>query len=142
MTNPLSFIRKHFGKILLALLVLFFLWQTLFHADYWKYVWRHLNRSDVGNIELEAYAGCNARAMMEEISDEDFSKAWKKDSQTYGFTYEDVKFEMEESCPIKSDERVEFLYQSQGRTVIQKIKKLQDYQRKFLNREFTALKEE
>ena len=101
-----------------------------------------MQRSEVANYFVGDYAGCNARAMMEELSNEDFSKAWKKDSQTYKFTYDDVKFEMEESCPIKSDERVEFLYQSQGRTVIQKIKKLQDYQRKFLNREFTALKEE
>ena len=78
---------------------------------------------------------------MEEISDEDFSKAWKKDSQTYKFTYDDVKFEMEESCPIRDDSEIGKGY-PYDESWYAKERRMQRYKKKFLNREFTALKEE
>ena len=121
-----------------------------------------MQRSEVANYFVGDYAGCNARAMMEELSNEDFSKAWKKDSQTYKFTYDDVKFEMEESCPIRDDlentqsesykKHIQWMEtlddvsrkeeEKKSSMWIKKLKKIQIYQLRFLNKEFTALKEE
>lgn len=136
-------LRKNGKKIILAIIAIFVLWQVVFNGDYWKYVWRDIKRDNVADVMVEMFAGCNVRSSIEELSDEDFSNYWREKINIYGFNYYDVKFIMEHSCPILSDAEIEappFVYGS--KELIEKSKRVRDYQIKFINREFTALQED
>jgi hypothetical protein len=110
--------------ILLAIAVLV-LWQAVFNVRYWETVQRGIFRNDLGRMEVERFAGCQPKTMMEEVSDEDFSTQWKKSSDMYNFNYFDIKYHMESICPPESDFEIESNYGSgyRGRVRVEKVKK-------------------
>jgi hypothetical protein len=112
--------------------------------------------SFVKKIDIQMYAGCQIKTMIDTKNDEEFSEMWRVDSAKHGFDAKDIDRWMMEFCGPISDEEVgkglEKYYSSVNfsdmdeekvkRERLKREKSMNAYQRKFLRREFTALKNE
>lgn len=146
-------------------LVVFFGIYFFLHYDKISNRLRREYRNITGSYEryvaIDDYAGCQAQAMVEESSDEEFSKAWRRDSKELNFDAKDVDDWMESRCsatPFMSDaelnEDFDTYFKSRANDKFTRIKpedydgrkekyiKMTKYQWKFLKREFSALKDE
>jgi hypothetical protein len=117
-----------------------------FIEQYWDSVSDRLMRmkrnfmmSDGRQRGIERYAGCQLQTMIDTESDQVFSDMWKKDSTMYNFDTKDVDEWMMVRCSPPSI--VEFttnkIHYSETRT-----RGMIQYQYKFLQRDFTVLKNE
>jgi hypothetical protein len=120
--------------------------------------YRNFTGSQQRQEAIESYAGCQARTMIDQLSDEEFSKLWEKYSKELNFDAKDVDEWMKKRCPVQTTEQIKYnqiRYQDALRketgTVIDngeinsRIERSEDisrYQLKFLNREFSALRGE
>ena len=138
------------------LLCVIFLWSVIFHSDYWWYSLKSIFRGNQGIFLLEHTA---RRTYIPDIaqSDEEFFKTWGEESvYGQGFTYDDIKFTIEEKCPVLTDRQIEDTWayllegidyysdideRSEGLKRIEVGKKNNEFKKKFLNKEFTALKD-
>jgi len=117
------------------------------------YAIRESPHERLARFSIEGFAGCGRGAF--NLSDEEFSESWKNDTKVYEFGYEDVVDVMEKKCPIETDKQIQKKYQylldgkdlypdmdetKEGLLSIESEKKMRDYQLRFLNKEFTALK--
>lgn len=105
---------------------------------------------------IESYAGCQMRTMTGDETDEDFSKIWPKYPNELNFDAIDVDRYMLKHCPPRtSEETIAFwneyfkdknysdMDEEKERQVLtEKSIIMSKYKRKFLSREFTALKNE
>lgn len=131
---------------------------------YWNFT--HGGIMDLRRQSIDTFAGCNSKSMMEDTADQGMTNTWPKESQEYYFDVIDVDQYMMNYCPPSTPEEVrmasekyytsynEFL-REKGRPeisqeeqekeierAIQKEAAVSAYQKKFLNREFTVLKDE
>lgn len=132
--------------------------------SYWNFT--HGGIMDLRRQSIDMFAGCNSKSMMELTVDQGMTNIWQKESEEYHFDAIDVDRYMTNHCPSRTSEEVrtesekyytsynEFL-RGKGRPeisqeeqekeierAIQKEIVVSAYQKKFLNREFTALKDE
>ncbi|MGW8184489.1 MAG: hypothetical protein ACWGHO_00060 [Candidatus Moraniibacteriota bacterium] len=127
--------------------------------------WAYWNFKRYG-YDVETFAGCQLRTMMETKTDEEFSIRWEKKSKEGHFDAIDVDRHMLKYCPPATPEEtrhgIEKYYKSynkylkekgqpeigeekQEREIQERVERsisISEYKRKFLNREFTALKDE
>lgn len=93
------------------------------------------------DIELERFSGCGKSSeSYVRASEEDFSKEWKKSSEYFEFTAEDV-----DKLINKCKEGVKLATDMKTAQVLwldtqDKVELLKEYHQKFLNREFSVLK--
>lgn len=121
---------------------------------------------DLRRQSIDTFAGCNSKSMMELAIDQGMTNIWSKESSEYHFDAIDVDRYMMKHCPSSTSEEVkaesekyytsynEFLrgegqpeisQEEQKKEIERAIQKeivVSAYQKKFLNREFTALKDE
>ena len=121
--------------------------NELFRA-YWDFK-RYGNNVDI-------FAGCQAKTMMETKTDEEFTIRWEKESKEGHFDAIDVDRHMLKYCPPSTPEKIKNGWdeyfkdknysdmdeEEEKQRRIEKSIKMSEYKRKFLNREFTALKDE
>lgn len=125
-------------------------------GDYLFRGYKNFRRSWVGMMDIEMYAGCQPKTMIDEKSDEVFSKMWTEDSKKYNFDAIDVDRYMMQRCPPCTRKEIEAILENYFKDKnfpdmdeektklegIQRTSEISEYQNKFLNREFTALKNE
>ena len=91
---------------------------------------------------------------MEETSDEGFSNIWHRDTAEYNFDAKDVYEMMMDKCPPRSEGEIrkgydeynketgyKYFNYDENEKLIEKEIKMSVYRRKFINREFSALKQ-
>jgi hypothetical protein len=148
---------KRFVRHIAASIALLFLaWQAVFHNNYWSFVARDIFRDDVEKMVIEIFA-CRNFINDDPEAEQRFSEVWRKETLTYGFGYDDVKFTIEDECPPRTDQEIEASYQylfdgvdyysdmdekAEGKKRIEVEKKMRDYTIKFLNRDFAVFQED
>ena len=117
---------------------------------------RDFRMSDNRQIRIETYAGCQIKTMIDQESNESFSQMWEKDSKRYDFDVIDIDNWMMDRChPISDEESRVWLAnyfnsvdfpdmdeEKEERLRLERSMSMNSYQRKFLNREFSTLKDE
>jgi hypothetical protein len=142
MSENICISKKSIGRGVLLGLVLFAAWQYLFHRDDWRREFRSMMRSEAADLAVESFAGCQIRTDLHNVSDQEFGEIWKESTSLYHFDYYDVREIMEQKCPVESDPEIEKHERSSGQETIKKVKAIRDYQVRFLNRQYTALRED
>lgn len=121
---------------------------------------------DLRRQSIDAFAGCNWKSMIELSTDQGMTNIWPEESKKYHFDAIDVDRYMMKHCPpstseemrldsekhyisyndfLKEKEQPEISREEQEKKierVIEKLISISSYQQKFLNREFTILKDE
>lgn len=124
--------------------------------SYWSF--RRGGVGDPGNLTVQTFAGCQGRTMMEEVTDEQFTERWQEELSFYHFDAIDIDRYMMAHCPpgtgtreeatqfwteyYKDKDYADMDEEKEKREQIEKSIKTSAYQQKFLNREFTVLKNE
>lgn len=147
--------RKKVRRIIALGIILLAFFQYQYNADFWASFWRLAKRSETGQLQVQGWAGCDVKVdpkigfYLNKMNDEEFTSLWSIQSKAYDFTYEDVKNSMFEHCPPQTLDAIDTemgQYSSFHNAVEKEAYKivLRDrlqYQLKFLNRDFSALKE-
>ncbi len=148
-------------QIIFLIIGFFAVWQIIFHNDYWMYVGKDIFRDKVSSMVVHNLA-CGSDFDYGSESDKRFSENWREQSKIYGFDYNDVKFTIEDVCPIEDVEvdapsesyqrHVEWMrtldknsYDKEKREWEKRIeveKKIRAYKIKFLNRDFSVFQED
>lgn len=148
-------------RTLFLVIGFFAVWQIIFHNDYWIYVGKDIFRDKVSSMVVHNLA-CGSDFDYGSESDKHFSENWREQSRIYGFDYNDVKFTIEDVCPIEDVEvdapsesyrrHVEWMqtldktsYDKEKREWEKRIEigeKIRAYKIKFLNRDFSVFQED
>lgn len=121
---------------------------------YWNFT--HGGIMDLRYQSIEMLAGCQMRQNMELTTDQGMTNIWQKESGKYHFDAIDVDRHIMNHCPPSTPEEARKYWteyyknkdypdmdeERETQELIEKSIKLSEYQHKFLNREFTALKDE
>ena len=94
----------------------------------WKAILGEKFSPNERDMAIERYAGCQIRAMIDQKTDEEFSKMWTKDAEELHFDYNDVVYFMLNNCPPNNEDK------------IKEEREISRYQHRFINQEFSVLK--
>lgn len=153
--------------VISAVFLMFVHREQIFNAfsrAYWDF--QRGGVGDPGHLSVQTFAGCQPRTNMELISDQGMTNIWMEESIKYHFDAIDVDRYMLDYCPPSMPEEVKIYLdeyykkireyekgkgypslnkedeEKEKKTRIEKAIKVSEYQYKFLNREFTILKNE
>jgi hypothetical protein len=147
-------------RIILLIVAVLVLWHGIVHRDYLKYLAWHVDLT-ARNIETQGESIRSVRYYVygagysftgDSVADEKkFNDNWKKETIEDKFDYQDVRYFMKKWCPIKSDAEIEAEYNAFAKSIgtnptdkinfINDENRERDYQIRFLNRDFSVLKD-
>jgi hypothetical protein len=152
-----TILKKNVKGIAFAIIAILILWQIVFHFGYWFYVGKGVFRSKVSGMVVHSLS-CQNFVDDNPEANQKFSENWREQSKIYDFDYNDVKFTIEDECPVEDVEvdtpsesyqrHVEWMqtldknsYDKEKREWEKRIeleKKKRTYKIKFLNTEFSV----